>query len=143
MIRPATLEDAAACARIMGAWVAETPWMPMLHTPGEDHAFLCRLIGAGRVTVWDGAAGIDGFVSRAGTELGALYVSACARGQGVGAALLDAAKRASPVLDLWTFEANTGARRFYRREGFAEIGRTDGALNEERLPDIRYRWTSQ
>ncbi len=46
------------------------------------------------------------------------------------------------TLDLWTFQSNIGAQRFYNRHGFLEVMRTDGAGNEERSPDIRYRWTS-
>ena len=37
---------------------------------------------------------------------------------------------------------DAGAQRFYLREGFAETARTDGARNEEGLPDIAYEWRS-
>ncbi len=33
-------------------------------------------------------------------------------------------------LTLWAFQQNGAALRFYAREGFAEIARTDGAGNE-------------
>ena len=62
------------------------------------------------------------------------------RGQGIGRALLAKVKETEPRLALWTFQANTGAIAFYSREGFAETGRTDGAGNEERLPDVRMIW---
>lgn len=48
-------------------------------------------------------------------------------------------QQATGPVELWTFVANTGAQSFYRREGFAEMRRTDGD-NEEHLPDILYRW---
>jgi hypothetical protein len=35
--------------------------------------------------------------------------------------------------------ANEGARRFYARQGFVEIGRSEGE-NEEGLPDVLFRW---
>ena len=61
-------------------------------------------------------------------------------GQGIGSRLLERAKAERPDgLDLWTFQANTGARRFYERHGFVEVARTDGD-NEEGEPDIRLRW---
>ena len=44
---------------------------------------------------------------------------------------------------LWTFQANLGAQRFYLREGFAEVRRTDGAGNDEGLPDIQYHWPAE
>ena len=63
-----------------------------------------------------------------------------ARGRGVGKALLDTAKARSDRLELWCFQANAGARRFYAREGLAEVERTDGAGNDEKLPDVRLVW---
>ena len=51
-----------------------------------------------------------------------------------------AAKARRPEgLTLWTFVANEGARRFYAREGFVEVGRTEGE-NEEGLPDVLLAW---
>lgn len=41
---------------------------------------------------------------------------------------------------LWTFQANEGARRFYERHGFVAVEFTDGARNEEKTPDVRYEW---
>jgi len=70
-----------------------------------------------------------------------LYVLPVARGRGVGTELLDVAKRASDRLELWTFQRNAPARRFYETRGFALVEQTDGARNEEREPDARYLWT--
>jgi ribosomal protein S18 acetylase RimI-like enzyme len=39
---------------------------------------------------------------------------------------------------LYTFAANTGARRFYERYGFVAIAYGDGSHNEERTPDVLY-----
>ncbi|WP_327002107.1 GNAT family N-acetyltransferase [Dactylosporangium sp. NBC_01737] len=46
-------------------------------------------------------------------------------------------------LQLWTFASNTAAQRFYLRHGFVVAETTDGSLNEERAPDIRFVWTRQ
>ena len=70
-----------------------------------------------------------------------LYVLPEAQGQGVGTALLDVAKRASERLQLWTFQRNARARRFYEREALCLSKQTDGAGNEEKEPDARYLWT--
>ena len=59
---------------------------------------------------------------------------------GLGRALLEDAMARNTSLRLWTFQANTGAQRFYLRAGFTEAQRTDGADNEEKLPDIEYVW---
>jgi len=72
-----------------------------------------------------------------------LYVDPTRTSQGLGAALIEVAKRTSPgCLALWTFQANTAARRFYERHGFVAVSTTDGD-NEERAPDVHYRWSPQ
>jgi GNAT superfamily N-acetyltransferase len=69
-----------------------------------------------------------------------LYVLPAAQGRGVGTELLDVAKRACERLELWTFQCNERARRFYEARGFALVEQTDGARNEEKEPDARYVW---
>lgn len=67
-----------------------------------------------------------------------LYVAGPAGGRGVGSALLAVARRElGGPLQLWTFQANSGARRFYERHGFVAVEMTEGA-NEEGAPDVRY-----
>jgi GNAT superfamily N-acetyltransferase len=76
-----------------------------------------------------------------GDDLDQLYVDPDAAGQGVGSTLVELAKDLRPGgLALWTFQSNTRAQAFYRRHGFAEVRRTDGAANEERSPDVRMVW---
>jgi hypothetical protein len=41
-------------------------------------------------------------------------------------------------LQLWTFQRNAPARRFYEASGFTLIQETDGARNEENEPDALY-----
>jgi len=76
-----------------------------------------------------------------GDELDQLYVVPEASGQGVGSALVDLAKDLRPGgLALWTFQSNLRAQAFYRQHGFAEVRRTDGQENEEKVPDVRMVW---
>jgi GNAT superfamily N-acetyltransferase len=71
-----------------------------------------------------------------------LYVDPDHLGQGIGSRLLSVAKEGSPEgLRLWTFAANHRARNFYQQHGFVITDRTDGSRNEEKTPDILYRWT--
>ena len=70
-----------------------------------------------------------------------LYVAPEWTGQGIGTRLLDLAKRLRPGgLQLWAFQSNVRAHRFYERHGFTAVERTDGAANEEQAPDVRYVW---
>lgn len=46
--------------------------------------------------------------------------------------------RDGPVVRLYTFQANQGARRFHERHGFRVVGFGDGSGNEEGVPDPLY-----
>ncbi|WP_211292359.1 GNAT family N-acetyltransferase [Hasllibacter halocynthiae] len=108
--------------------------MPKLHMLGETEGFCRSLVPGALVAERDGVAG---FLALEGEEIVALYCRD--RGTGVGRALLERAKVGRERLALRAFEANGRARRFYAREGFAEVGGTDGE-NEEGLPDVLMEW---
>lgn len=137
LARPA---DAASMALVLGEWIAATAWMPKLHTPAEELWFCGHLIETCEVLVIR-VPDLGGFLARRGDDIPALYLNPSHRGQGHGKALLDRAKQGRDRLDLWTFQANTRARAFYRREGFAEVQCTAGKGNAEKLPDVRLIWT--
>lgn len=76
-----------------------------------------------------------------GSDLDQLYLCPDHRGRGLGGRFVDLAKEQRPDgLDLWCFQINGPALRFYARHGFEEVERTDGARNEEREPDVHLRW---
>ncbi|SFR56338.1 L-amino acid N-acyltransferase YncA [Yoonia tamlensis] len=138
-LRAATAADIPKIAQIMGDWCADTPYIPALHTRDQDRNFITKVVATQDVLVAD-HNGVQGFIARDGEDIEQLYVAAGARGRGIGSALLAAMKARSDRLELWCFQANTGARRFYERQGFSAGRMTDGASNQEKLPDIRYLW---
>ena len=72
-----------------------------------------------------------------------LYLLPRAVGHGIGAQLLAHAKATlGAPIRLYTFQANTGARRFYERHGFTAIAFGDGSGNEEHCPDVLYEWVN-
>jgi len=132
--------DSAVCADIISGWIDETDWMPRIHTHDEDKRFVAGLIGAGRVWIARQGVDIKGLIETNDGWIGCLYLAQTARGNGFGKHLLDYAKASNPDgLNLWTFATNTGAIRFYEREGLHEVARTDGE-NDEGLPDIQMYW---
>ncbi|HLW90607.1 MAG TPA: GNAT family N-acetyltransferase [Roseiarcus sp.] len=116
------------------------PWLAGRYTPAEDRRFFKDRVFAS-CEVW---GAIDrkpiGFIAFRPGWIDQLYVLPDRQRQGVGGALLDVAKAASPSLRLWTFQRNAAARRFYEGQGFVAATLTDGGNNDEREPDILYRW---
>ena len=114
--------------------------MPVLHTLADTEAFCKHLTKTSDCWVADDAGRVSGFMARDKDWVTALYLAPDARGRGIGAALLMQAKAGGDALQLWCFQNNAGARRFYERHGFVAEEFTDGAGNEEKLPDIRFVW---
>ena len=139
-LRPARDADCPALGDILQDWIEATPWMPVIHSRQETHGFLRLLHARTRITVPCGDP-VGGFLARDGEEIDAFYLAPASRGRGIGTALMRAAQARSMRLHLWCFQANTGAQRFYARHGFTEIARSDGAGNEEKLPDLRLEWS--
>ena len=135
----ADLDHAPALARILSDWIDETDWMPRLNSRADDLAFVTGLVSTGNAAVLLDDTCPQGFLACRNDMMTALYVAGPARNRGGGKALLDFAKVRHDRLGLWTFQANEGAVRFYRREGFVEDGRTPGN-NAEQLPDLRMVW---
>ncbi|WP_128926034.1 GNAT family N-acetyltransferase [Bradyrhizobium guangxiense] len=142
MLRQLALADMDMAAGVHRmAFDQAMPWLAGLHTPDEDRWFYRERVFPTR-RVWgrfdgDELCGIIAFRDGWGEQL---YVLPVAQGRGVGSELLDIAKGASDRLELWTFQRNAAARRFYEARGFKLIEETDGARNEEREPDARYCW---
>lgn len=139
-IRDATPEDAPALARILGAWVQDTRWMPKLHSPEDDLGFISGLISTGTVRI----AGVVplGFLARRGADILQLQIAAGSQRQGLGRALVKDAQGKAAHLSLWTHQANLPAQAFWVALGFVETLRSDGRDSEERLPDVRFEWSA-
>jgi 8-oxo-dGTP pyrophosphatase MutT (NUDIX family)/GNAT superfamily N-acetyltransferase len=148
-LRPARHNDAADCASVyLRSRRFALPDVPTVHADSEVRRWMADdVIAHADVTV----AEVDGVVvalmvidgdarSRTGW-IEQLYVDPSWIGRGLGDQFVERAKAASPNgLQLWTFQVNEPAQRFYERHGFVAVERTDGSANEERAPDIRFHW---
>ena len=143
-LRRATACDADAIANVFSASFRLLTFLPMLHTVEEDGRYIQNVIlNECEVTVAEDESEIVAFLARQGEEVRLLHTRPDRIGMGAGTQLIDAAKATGiGALELWCFQANERARRFYEARGFHAIRFTDGVQNEERMPDIRYRWES-
>lgn len=144
-LRTAGADDADAIAAMFSRSFRTLRFLPELHTVAEDRWFIANVILRDcEVTVAEGGGRIAGFLARQEAEIRLLYVDPGQFGRGAGSRLIEAAKGCGlPALELWCFQANERARRFYEARGFRAVRFTDGANNEERMPDVRYRWQRQ
>lgn len=139
MIRRATAADAASVSRVFVRARDEMTYLPRI---SDEHRPLLGGWFIDRDEIWIAEQGqIVGFLGLRGDEVSHLYVDPARQGQGIGTVLLDHAKKLRPErLELWVFQKNEGARRFYERHGFELARLTDGAGNMEKEPDALYEW---
>ncbi|MCC8943416.1 GNAT family N-acetyltransferase [Bradyrhizobium sp. Arg68] len=142
-IRRLALADMDAAARVhRAAFDHALPWLAGLHTPDEDRWFYReRMFASCTLWGWFEGEAMCGVIAFHDDWIEQLYVLPAAQGRGVGSALLQLAQQGADRLQLWTFQRNAQARRFYEARGFVLVEETDGSRNEEREPDARYVWT--
>jgi phosphinothricin acetyltransferase len=107
----------------------------------RGHLRACRLVAKidGRVVGWAALSPVSGRCVYAGVAEVSIYVSASARGQGIGRALLAALVEASERAGLWTLQAgifpeNAASLALHRAHGFRKVGR------RERIGQINGVW---
>ena len=145
-VRRAEQADYVAAAEVLlrSRHVSVPAIPPLVHSDVEvmKH-FVETVMPSDEVWVAEINTAIAAVLVLSGDSVEHLYVDPDWFAQGLGSALLERAKIEHPeTLELWTFESNIGARRFYERHAFVAVGGTPGD-NEEGAPDIHYRWISQ
>jgi GNAT superfamily N-acetyltransferase len=142
LIRLAGTHDIDTIADVFVASFAGLTFLPKLHTESDTRRWIRdEMFARHEVWVAEDDGEVVGFAALSGDLLGHLYVRPDAQNRGVGSALLGLVKAERPHgFDLWTFQRNEGARRFYERNGLGAVELTDGAGNEEEEPDMRYEW---
>jgi ribosomal protein S18 acetylase RimI-like enzyme len=140
-IRRATSTDAFETACVFSAALRSMSFFPKLHSDSEDRDFVRSFIESAETWIAVSDGRVIGVACIDGDWLAHLYVDPAWHGRGAGTLLLEQVKAARPEgFQLWTFQANSGARRFYERHACMAAEFTDGSRNEEKLPDVRYAW---
>jgi ribosomal protein S18 acetylase RimI-like enzyme len=141
-LRRATDSDAAAIADVYLAAFKATYDFPLAHTDEETRGWVAGYL-VPRTETWvaDEGGRIVAMMAIEGGSLDQLYVAPDSQGRGIGSRLVELAKTRRPEgLELYTFQVNERARRFYEHHGFLVALLGDGSGNEERQPDVLYRW---
>lgn len=142
-IRPALPADGPALGDVwLDAWRATFDFPPSHPDDAVRRWLADEMAPSHDVWVAEATEGrVVAFIALSATEVDQLYVASDWIGTGIGRRLLDLAKRERPAgLELWCFQVNGRARRFYERNGFVAVHWGDGSSNQEHQPDIRYRW---
>jgi ribosomal protein S18 acetylase RimI-like enzyme len=141
-LRRATDSDAAAIADVYLAAFKATYDFPLAHTDDETRAWVAGYL-LPRTETWvaDEADRIVAMMAIEDGSIDQLYVVPDSQGRGIGSRLVELAKTRRPEgLELYTFQVNERARRFYEHHGFLVAFLGDGSGNEEGQPDVLYRW---
>ncbi len=143
-IRRATAEDAGAIADVyLESFKTALPTVALAHSADEIRAYVRgHLVAETECWVVVDDERVVAMIALQSGWIEQLYVAPDRQGEGIGRRLLELAKAraAAGGLQLWTFQVNAPARRFYEQNGFVAEEMTDGAANEEREPDVRYVW---
>ena len=143
-LRPATDADADAVADVyLASFKAALPTVTHGHADDDIRRHI-RSVISGDTQTWVAVDDqkVVGMMFLKPGWIDQLYLAPDRLGEGIGRQMLDLAKdRSGGELQLWTFQVNDRARRFYERNGFVAAELTDGAGNEERTPDVRYVWS--
>lgn len=144
-VRAATAADAEDVAALLIRTRAELmPFAPSAHSESDLRQWVAQtLIPTGGVTVAELQGRIAGVLAlqvRAGVGwIDQLMVDPLQVRRGIGRTLLKHALKTLPrPVQLWTFQPNHAARRFYESQGFQAVAFTEGD-NEEGVPDVMYR----
>ncbi|MFD3514123.1 GNAT family N-acetyltransferase [Streptomyces sp. NPDC058657] len=144
VLRRAVDGDAGAAAEVwLRSYGAALPGVRRAHDDDGVRAWF-RHVVVPEYETWvaeDAAGTLVGVMVLDAVGIDQLYLAPERRGCGLGDLFVAKAKQLRPEgLELWTFQVNGSALRFYLRHGFTEAGRTDGSRNEEREPDVRLVW---
>ena len=111
---------------------------PEWNTWDRDHLDNCRIVAVvNAILGWAALSAVSGRRVYAGVAEVSVYVSANARGKGVGMSLLQALIAASEAAGIWTLQAgifpeNMASIRLHEKNGFHIIGKREriGKMND-------------
>jgi ribosomal protein S18 acetylase RimI-like enzyme len=150
MLRAASLEDKHAVAHVLiESRRAFLPYAPSVHTSSDVLKWVEQhLLPTGGVTVAVDNEEVVAVLALSQDNDAAwvdqLYVLPGFENRGIGSDLLNFAHRSlRRPIRLFTFQQNSGSRRFYERHGYKVVAFSGGQSNEEKCPDVLYEFRSE
>jgi GNAT superfamily N-acetyltransferase len=143
LLRNACPADVAAITAIfLQARATSMAYVPTLYSQAEIRDWVANdLMNRCKIIVACVDQGVVGFTVQRDNWLEQLYIHPDQQGHGIGALLIEQAKRASSgTLRLHVFQQNLRARHFYARHGFTVECLRDKSQNEEQVPDMVCLW---
>ena len=144
MIRKATIEDISRIAEIL-VFVKRMNYRSIFNDDSVSFGEIQVLSVAKEysapellndIWVYEADGIVKGLIRIVDREIVELYVEHFFQGQGIGAELIEFAKKEHDVNCLWVLEKNTSAIRFYQAHGFNV---TDTKQLEEGTPEYKVR----
>lgn len=138
MIRPYQPSDLDA---LMEIWLSSNleahGFIPAAYWQ-ENAPAVRGMLPQSELLVCDNGGGPLGFLGLQDREILGIFVRCTARSQGVGHALIEAAKARRSELRLHVYRENHRARRFYEREGFRLF--CEGTDPDTGAAELTLRW---
>jgi ribosomal protein S18 acetylase RimI-like enzyme len=148
-LRAALIEDHADVAHVLlESRKAFLPFAPLTHTYEETQDWVLKSpLRENQVTVAVAHGKVVAMLATSTAEnidwIEQLYVLPGYDGKGLGSQLLShALSYLKHPIRLYTFQQNSGARRFYEHHGFKAVAFSDGQSNAEKCPDVLYESTA-
>lgn len=123
-LRPASPHDVEALVRVWRRAVEATHHFLAAGDVDRYEPVVRAALPGLEVVVAERAGRVWGFAAADGGRVEMLFVDPDVHGTGVGSTLLARVTQGWPVVDLDVNEGNRGARAFYARRGFVEVGRS-------------------
>lgn len=146
-IKRATASDSARIAQLLiDVRKRFMPYAPSPHSDAQIRSWVAQFLvpSGGVVLALEGDAMLGATATAQESDrswITQMAVDPAHVGHGVGSSLLAyALDILPPPVFLYTFQANTRARRFYERHGFRAKTFSDGLANDERCPDVLYEF---
>ncbi|KAB8039039.1 GNAT family N-acetyltransferase [Silvanigrella paludirubra] len=141
-INKAQFEDCEILTEIFFLARKDLYYLPVLYTKEETLWWIKNIVmKQNEIYIAEYKNEKVGFLAKNKEVIEHLYVIPDYQNFSVGQKLLDFCLKTGNKFELWVFQENIRAIRFYEKNGFILEEKTNGDRNEEKVPDAKYIWS--